>query len=909
MRIRLPILASMLVALALLFAFAGRDASVPIAAAEGDGPVTLTLLHNNDGESSLLPLTNVVDIEGSSTSVAVGGIAAYKAVIDREIAQARASGNAVVNVYAGDSYLASATFICGRKEGNPLFDAVAQDAIPYDAHILGNHEFDLSPDFLERFIRAFDGQPFLSANLDFSAEPGFDDLVDADGLIEGAAEDGRVLARSMIVIDDVTGARFGIVGATTPSLPVVSIPRKVTVTPDLATTAAAVQAEIDRLLDRGVNKIIFVSHLQGIDYDVQFVGLLSGVDVAVAGGGSDLLQNPAVDPSLQVVPGERGEPGGAYPIEVDDADGRTVYVVTAPGNYKYAGRLDVQFDDSGEVTGIVSETSYPRPVVPASDAATAAGFTAAVEKDAALVQSIEAPVIECLAGLAATRVATTEVLLDVSRGVRTRGTNAGNLVTDAMLASFDRYAADLGLPARGSANPVIALQNSGGIRQNAGDVLPVGGVVPGDISRANTLDVLPFGNGVTVVPGVAPADLKAVFEHSVSRYPAASGAFLQVAGISVVYDTSREPGSRVVSLTLGDGAAIVSGGAVAEGAPDVSVVASSFIAAGGDGYDVLGRYPGRVQLPTSYEQSLHDYLASLGTISADDARYAPDGPPRIAFREEGQEEAPIAVAEDDDLTFTFDNDAEGWVVDFADLPADYDQEIYELAGEHRPLPEGLDGGGIYVQGHNRSDDLFMYLTRQVGGLRPNTAYSVSVSLDLATDVSPGLVGIGGSPGESVFVKAGASAVEPTVQVDEIGHLRLNIDKGNQSQGGEAMVVLGNIAHPGASRDAYAIKTLTNADAPLTVTTDGEGRLWLIVGTDSGFEGLTTLYYARIAYTLTEVTPPEVQEPDAPEPAATGNGLSRSATGGWPAEAWVVVAALGAILAGAGFFARQSRRRP
>ena len=885
-------------------------AGIPVVLAEDDGAVTLTLLHNNDGESSLLPLTNVVDIEGSSTSVAVGGIAAYKAVIDREIAQARASGNAVVNVYAGDAYLASATFICGRKEGNPLFDAVAQDAIPYDAHILGNHEFDLTPDFLERFIRAFDGQPFLSANLDFSAEPGFDDLVDADGLIEGAAEDGRVLARSMIVTDDATGARFGIVGATTPTLSVVSIPRKVTVTPDFATTAAAVQAEIDRLLDRGVNKIIFVSHLQGIDYDVQFLGLLRGVDVAVAGGGSDLLQSPAVDASLQVVPGERAEAGGAYPMEVDDADGRTVYVVTAPGNYKYVGRLDVQFDDSGEVAAIVRETSYPRPVVPASDAATAAGFAAAVEKDAGLVQSIEAPVIECLAGLAATHVATTEVLLDVSRGVRTRGTNAGNLVTDAMLASFDRYAADLGLPARGSANPVIALQNSGGIRQNAGDVLPVGGVVPGDISRANTLDVLPFGNGVTVVPRVAPADLKAIFEHSVSRYPAASGAFLQVAGISVVYDASRDPGSRVVSLTLDDGAAIVSGGAVAEGAPDVSVVASSFIAAGGDGYDVLGRYPGRVQLPTSYEQSLHDYLVSLGTISADDARYAPDGPPRIVFREADQEEAPIALAEDDDdLTFTFDHDAEGWVVDFADLPADYDQEIYELAGEHRPLPEGLDGGGIYVQGHNRSDDLFMYLKRQVGGLRPNTAYSVSVSLDLATNVATGLVGIGGSPGESVFVKAGASAIEPATTVDSIGHLRMNIDKGNQSRGGAAMVVLGNVAHLDASRDAYAIKTLTNADAPLTVTTDGEGRLWLIVGTDSGFEGLTTLYYARIAYTLTKITPPEVEAPDAPDAADTGSGLSRPISGGWPAEGWAVAAALGAILAGAGFLVRRSRRRP
>ena len=84
--------------------------------------------------------------------------------------------------------------------------------------------------------------------------------------------------------------------------------------------------------------------------------------------------------------------------------------------------------------------------------------------------------------------------------------------------------------------------------------------------------------------------------------------------------------------------------------------------------------------------------------------------------------------------FEFTSDAEGWVVEFADLPVDYDQSIYELDHQHRPLPDGLEGSGIYVQGHNRSDDLFTFLKRRVDGLRPNTVYAVSVSLDLATNV-------------------------------------------------------------------------------------------------------------------------------------------------------------------------------
>ncbi len=236
-------------------------------------------------------------------------------------------------------------------------------------------------------------------------------------------------------------------------------------------------------------------------------------------------------------------------------------------------------------------------------------------------------------------------------------------------------------------------------------------------------------------------------------------------------------------------------------------------------------------------------------------------------------------------TFAFEHDAEGWAVDFADLPVDARQDLYELDGGHRPLPDGLDGSGIYVQGHNRSDDLFMFLKRQVGGLHPDTIYTVSISLDLATSIPPGLVGIGGAPGESVYVKAGASPVEPATSEDRIGHLRLNIDKGNQARGGAAVVLLGDITHPDATRDAYVIKTLTNADAPLTVRTDGEGRVWLVVGTDSGFEGKTTLYYSRISYTFALVQPPD-----------TGSGLRAPLAGGTARLAWVVVVlAMGAFL--------------
>ena len=233
------------------------------------------------------------------------------------------------------------------------------------------------------------------------------------------------------------------------------------------------------------------------------------------------------------------------------------------------------------------------------------------------------------------------------------------------------------------------------------------------------------------------------------------------------------------------------------------------------------------------------------------------------------------------FNFDFDRDAEGWTVGFADLPVDYDQSIYELDHGHRPLPNGLEGSGIFLQGHNRSDDLFMYLTRRVDGLRPNTAYDVSVSIDLAADVPAGSFGIGGSPGESVYVKAGASTVEPLAQEDSSRYLRMNIDKGNQSNGGESMVVLGNVANREVVNEEYRIKTLDNINLPLIVATDSEGAVWLIVGTDSGFEGLSRLYYASISYTLRVVEPPSVGDYRPPNWAlalAVGVGAALAGVG-------------------------------
>jgi len=86
--------------------------------------------------------------------------------------------------------------------------------------------------------------------------------------------------------------------------------------------------------------------------------------------------------------------------------------------------------------------------------------------------------------------------------------------------------------------------------------------------------------------------------------------------------------------------------------------------------------------------------------------------------------------------------------------------------------------------------------------------------------------------------------------DASGYLRMNIDKGNQAEEGEDMINLGNIANPNLDPETadgltYALMDLDSEGQRFTVTSDGDGKLWIIAGTDSGFEGPTTVYYDRV----------------------------------------------------------------
>jgi hypothetical protein len=196
-------------------------------------------------------------------------------------------------------------------------------------------------------------------------------------------------------------------------------------------------------------------------------------------------------------------------------------------------------------------------------------------------------------------------------------------------------------------------------------------------------------------------------------------------------------------------------------------------------------------------------------------------------------------------TFTLGTD--GWVGDFADYPNDPGGiNMYELEYTHSslPLPLNISDGALKQSGINRSDDLFMFIKKKISGLEPGRSYSVDLKVDFATNAASNIVGVGGAPGESVYIKAGAVSVEPSkVLATSENWYRMNIDKGNQSQSGTDMKVIGNFAN-GTDINVYKIKQLSTTIS-LSVPANQQGEIWLVIGTDSGFEGKTTIYYNSI----------------------------------------------------------------
>ena len=513
------------------------------------------IIHNNDGESKIVPDT----IAGR----VIGGAAQFKAVVD----SLKDVGVPTVTLSSGDNFLAGTAFNASlsRDPSLPYYDAIVLDSIGYDAIAIGNHDFDFGPDVLEKMIRDFQvtQPPYLSANLDFSGEPGLQALVD----------EGRI-AKSTIV--EVEGEKIGVIGLIYDEVNTITSLRNVTVDTALVSIA---QTEIDMAMAEGANKIILITHLQSITREFDLIQNLSGVDVVIAGGGDEFLTNDVEKNSL---------PGlsqfGPYPLKRADVNGDSVLVVTTPGNYRFVGNLEVRFNDAGELDAVIQGSDLI--------------LVADVAPDAGLVSSVVDSILDFQANLSQNILAITEVDLDGSRpNIRIQETNLGNLVADAFM-----YIANTSGVAFDENVPMVAVQNGGGIRNEG--IIPAGS----QISEQTTIDILAFPNDLGYIEPLTPVEFKEVIEHAFSGIEAVEGRFLQISGFKIVWDSLGVPGQgRIVDVELNDGTKIVSNYEVVDGAPNIYVVTNNFTAGGGDNFPILGE-KAFTRLGFTYQRALFEYL-------------------------------------------------------------------------------------------------------------------------------------------------------------------------------------------------------------------------------------------------------------------------------------------------------------
>lgn len=595
------------------------------------GPTELPAVDPVEPEGFTLQVLHASDLEGGVDALDRAGN--FAAIVDALEDNEAVDGS--VTISAGDNYIPGPFFgasgdrsmrdvfqsvyndLNGRddltniREGGGRGDITIMNIIGFDASAIGNHEFDAGSDSMESIIEEdVRGEtpgdlrwiganfPYLSANLDFSADGDLGNLFTSDILentafaaspdeLLGGANPPKIAPSTII---SVGGESIGVVGATTQLLASISSPGSTEVigpdSNDMAALAEILQPEISALEEAGANKIILTSHLQQLALEEELAALLDGVDIIIAGGSDSLLANE--DDALR--DGDTAD--REYPVMATSGGGDPVAIVSTDGEYSYVGQLVVDFDADGVITGDLDlSTNGPIKTEDVDAAALWDGGLDAAFADgtkADLVQTIVDAIRAVVVAKDGLVVGETSVFLEGRRSqVRTEETNFGNLSADANLAVAQAF----------DETVVLSLKNGGGIRAAIGEVASDGSLLPpqanpatgkleGQVSQLDIENTLRFNNNLVLL-NVTATELVGLIEHAVAATApgATPGQFGQIGGARFVYDASAEPGSRIVDLVLDGGFAIMIDGELTADSDSVyRIVTLGFLAGGGDSY-------------------------------------------------------------------------------------------------------------------------------------------------------------------------------------------------------------------------------------------------------------------------------------------------------------------------------------
>ncbi|WP_207540411.1 bifunctional metallophosphatase/5'-nucleotidase [Sabulicella rubraurantiaca] len=259
----------------------------------------VALLHLNDFHSRHEPVTaGAANCAGGDSCL--GGSARMATAIREAREAARADGRASLLLDAGDEFLGSLFF----REHQGMAEARMQRLWGVQAMAPGNHEFDLGPAALARYLEAVDF-PVLAANLETAAEPALAGKLRPTVTFRSGA------------------ARLVIAGLVTPDTPNISSPGPHLRFTDPAEAASRAVWEARR---EGAATVVVLSHL-GLGADRRLARDVPGIDVIIGGHSHTLVAPP----------------------ETVEAGERRVLIVQAKAFGQYLGRLDLDLGPEGQV--------------------------------------------------------------------------------------------------------------------------------------------------------------------------------------------------------------------------------------------------------------------------------------------------------------------------------------------------------------------------------------------------------------------------------------------------------------------------------------------------------------------------------------------------------------------------------
>lgn len=480
------------------------------------------------------------------------GDAKAAAVIEEE----RSKVENTIVVDAGDAF--QGLPISNSTKGEDRANIMNQ--VGYDAMAVGNHEFDFGMDQAIKYKETLNF-PLLSANT----------------YVNGA----RVFEASTIVdkTPTVVGDEFVVIGVTTPETAIKTHPKNIE-----GVTFADPITEVNKVIDevearaladnRIYNNYIILAHL-GVD-----------ATTPVEWRGSTLAEALSQNSKLA---GKR--------VIVIDGHSHTVQSATYGDNVTY-NQTGSYLNNIGKVTLKSEQLLGEASLISAAD-------TASVIPDALITELVNEIKVKYEAENDQVVIENNPVELNGERSnVRVRETNLGNAVTDAIYAYGQT----------GFSNKTsLAVTNGGGLRATIAKDQPV--------TKGDIIAVLPFGNIISqiAVTGQQIQDMftkslssalqtdketgKFILDENGAPLFEASGGFLQISGATVFYNPTLPVKERVLLIGILN--------------PETGkyddldlektyyLATNDFLAAGGDGYTMLG---GTREEGPSMDSVFADYL-------------------------------------------------------------------------------------------------------------------------------------------------------------------------------------------------------------------------------------------------------------------------------------------------------------